>query len=458
LDLGPTDGGPLHRRLTVALREAIRRRDITDGDLLPPSRLLAAQLGCSRWAVTEAFSQLLAEGYLEARTGSGTRVRWSGSDEPARSAAAVATRDSRTPRFDLVPGLPDLRAFPRRRWADAVASQARTAAFSELGYQHVDGHPGLRELLASYLRRSRHVVTTPDDLTICTSVTDGVRRLCRMLATEGITAIGCEDPGWTRLRAVIRAAGLDTVPIGTDEHGLRVDELSDRPGLRAVLVTPAHQFPRGTALSPERRAALLRWARRVDGLILEDDYDAEFRYDRRPVGTLQGMDPSHVVLLKSLSKTLSPALGIGWIVTPRRWTTRLRADGQWGITPPVLDQLAFAAMLESGDYDRHLRHVRHGYRRRRDALIAELNRAVPQLRVSGIAAGLHVVLDLPATIDSAEVIEIAAASSMRLADLRAYQDTVDDATNGLVLGYGNLADSAVLDAVRTLQQSLRHAG
>src|SRR4051794_574509 len=199
LDLRPADGGPLHRRLAAALREAIRRGDIADGDPLPPSRSLAVELGCSRWAVTEAFSQLLAEGYLQARTGSGTRVRWSGGDQPPRGGAAVvSTRDSQLPRYDLVPGLPDLRAFPRRRWADAVASQTRTVAFSELGYQPVDGHPRLRELLASYLRRSRHVSTSPDDLTVCTSVSDGIRWLCRMLAADGITAIGCEDPGWTR--------------------------------------------------------------------------------------------------------------------------------------------------------------------------------------------------------------------------------------------------------------------
>jgi GntR family transcriptional regulator/MocR family aminotransferase len=454
LDLGGPGDGPLHERLTAALRDAIRARRLADGDLLPPSRSLAADLGCSRWAVTEAFGQLAAEGYLTTRTGSGTRVRWSTDGAPARSRAVAAERDPRPPRFDLTPGLPDLRAFPRRRWADALSSQIGAVAFTEFGYPPRPGHVRLRELLAAYLRRSRHAATTADDLTISTSVTAGVQLLCRALAAGGITAIGCEEPGWTRLRTVIRAAGLETVPIPTDGQGLRVEALRSHPDLRAVLVTPAHQFPHGTVLSPQRRADLVRWAHDTDGVVLEDDYDAEFRYDRRPVGALQGMDPGRVVLLKSVSKTLSPALGIGWIATPTRWTAALRGVEQPGATPPVLDQLAFAALLESGDYDRHLRRVRHRYRQRRDALIAELGRTLPRLQVGGIAAGLHLVLRLPDAVDSADVLRSAAAASLRLADVRSYHDDAARSTNGLVLGYGNLADTAVVDAVRALHRSI----
>jgi len=254
---------------------------------------------------------------------------------------------------------------------------------------------------------------------------------------------------------VVSAAGLEAVPIRTDDDGLRVDELSERAGLRAVLMTPAHQFPRGTVLAPERRAALLRWARHVDGVILEDDYDAEFRYDRRPVGTVQGMDPSRVILLKSLSKMLSPALGIGWIVAPPRWTDRLRAADPPGSLPPTLDQLAFATLLESGSYDRHLRACRQRYRIRRDALVRALGDQLPGTAVSGIAAGLHLVLHLPATVDTAAVTEAAAARSVRVADLAAYHATEHHAGHGLVLGYGNLADTAVDEAVRLLSDATR---
>ncbi|WP_107057462.1 PLP-dependent aminotransferase family protein [Streptomyces sp. NRRL S-646] len=452
LHLGQAADGPLHERVKRALRSAIRDGRIEVGTALPPSRRLAADLGCSRWAVTEAFGQLVAEGYLEARTGSATRVRWSGSSDA--DAARRAPQHAPVARYDLAPGLPDLRAFPRRRWADAVRAQVTTVAFTELGYPPPGGHLRLRRLLAEYLGRSRGVSAAPQDVTVCTSVTDGVRRFCQALRARGITAVGCEEPGWTRLREVIRAAGLDVVPIRADGGGLRTDELAGYTGLRAVLASPAHQFPLGTVLAPERRAALLHWAREVDGVVLEDDYDAEFRYDRRPVASLQGMDPSRVVLFKSLSKILSPALGIGWIVAPARWTEHLHRTDQTATQPPPLDQLAFADLLESGAYDRHLRACRKRYRDRRDTLVRALADQLPDSPVSGIAAGLHLLLRLPADVDPPAVVRAAAARSLRVADLAAYHATEDHADHGLVLGYGNLADGAVEAAVAQLRAAI----
>ncbi|MFF3373289.1 PLP-dependent aminotransferase family protein [Streptomyces sp. NPDC002680] len=455
LHLGGSGDGPLHERVKRALRAAIRDGRIEVGTALPPSRQLAADLGCSRWAVTEAYGQLVAEGYLEARTGSATRVRWSNAaDADERRPAAGQTP---LPRFDLAPGLPDLRAFPRRRWADAVRAQVTTAEFTEFGYPPPGGHPRLRRLLAEYLGRSRGVVAGPQDVTVCTSVTDGVRRVCQTLRAQGITAVGCEEPGWTRLREVISAAGLRAVPIPTDDGGVHVEDLAAQADLRAVLTTPAHQFPLGSVLVPERRAALLHWARRVDGVVLEDDYDAEFRYDRRPVAALQGMDPSRVVLFKSLSKVVSPALGIGWIVAPPRWTALLHETDQTATQPPTLDQLAFAALLESGAYDRHLRACRHRYRDRRDALVRSLADQLPDAPVSGIAAGLHLILRLPVTVNTEAVVRAAADRSLRVADLTAYHATDARAEHGLVLGYGNLADSAVEEAVGLLRAAIEES-
>lgn len=453
LDLDrPGGGGPLHERVKRALRSAIRSGRVEVGTALPPSRQLAADLGCSRWAVTEAYGQLVAEGYLEARSGSATRVRWAGDGE-AGSGRPAARRDP-VARFDLAPGLPDLRAFPRRRWAEALRAQVTTTAFTEFGYPPSGGHPRLRRLLAEYLGRSRGVRATARDVTVCLSVTDAVRRICHALRADGITAVGCEEPGWTRLREVIRAAGLEPVPVRADGGGLRTDDLAGHPGLRAVLTAPAHQFPLGTVLVPERRAALLDWARRVDGVVLEDDYDAEFRYDRRPVAALQGMDPSRVILLKSLSKTLSPALGIGWIVAPPRWTDVLHRTDLTASQPPVLDQLAFAALLESGGYDRHLRACRKRYRDRRDALVQALADRLPATPVSGAAAGLHLLLRLPADTDPAAVVRAAAARSLRIADLAAYHATTDHSDHGLVLGYGNLADGTLSEAVGLLAEAI----
>ena len=456
LDLTRPADRPLHERLRNALRDAIRDGRISVGTALPPSRALAVDLGCSRWAVTEAYGQLVAEGYLRALTGSATWVQWSGDPPPVRPAHPPPAE--RTPRYDLAPGLPDLRAFPRRRWADAVRGQLAVMTYQELGYPVPAGHPRLRRLLADYLRRSRGASAGAADVIVCTSVTAGVRQLCQALLADGITAIGCEEPGWTRLRDVVRAAGLAVVPVRTDGSGLRVAELAGHPGLRAVLTTPAHQFPGGMVLSPARRAALLRWAREVDGVIVEDDYDAEFRYDRRPVGTVQGMDPSRVVLVKSLSKMLSPALGIGWMVVPPRWADVLPAAHTSDGLPPTVDQMAFATLLESGGYDRHLRRARQRYRARRDALVRALAEQVPGSRISGVAAGLHLLLHLPTSTDTAAVVAAAAARSVRVADLASYHATPDRPAHGLVLGYGNLADNIVTDAVTHLAAALQDTG
>ena len=448
LDLERPGHGPLHDRVTRALRDAIRDGRIGPGSALPPSRGLAADLGISRWTVTEAYGQLVAEGYLEARTGSATRVRWSRDPVPTGQRAAPLRPEA--VRFDMAPGLPDLRAFPRRRWADAIRTEATTIAYAELGYPQPDGHPRLRRLLAEYLRRSRGATATADDVTLCTGVADGARRICHALLASGIDAIGCEDPGWTRLRDVAHDAGMTVVPIAADNGGLSVDALAGHPGLRAVLATPAHQFPRGAVLTATRRAALLRWARETDGIVLEDDYDAEFRYDRRPVGTLQGMDPERVILLKSLSKTLSPALHIGWMVAPPRWTEAVRGE-----VPPTLDQLAFATLLETGAYDRHLRACRRRYRARRDALVRALAAHLPGAVVEGAAAGLHLILRLPfSDVPPGAVVAAADRRGVRVADLASYHATADPTDRGLVLGYGNLADNAVDEAVRRLSAAV----
>jgi GntR family transcriptional regulator / MocR family aminotransferase len=290
----------------------------------------------------------------------------------------------------------------------------------------------------------------PADLTVCRGVTDATGRLCRALRAAGVGAVAVEDPGWHRLRETAAAAGLRVVPTRVDGRGLRVDDLDGDPEARAVIVTPTHQFPTGVVLAPERRAALLAWARRVDGLILEDDYDAEFRYDRRPVGTLQGTDRSRVALLGSLSKTLSPALGIGWMATPPAWTGPLRATTGPQPGSSTLDQLTFASFLQSGAYDRHLRAARKRYRPRRDRLVRALAERLPGARLLGVAAGLHLLVRLDDTVDCAAVVARAAAGGLRVADLATYRRRADAIGPGLVLGYGNLADGQVDEAVALL--------
>ncbi len=479
--------GPLHERLTRALRHAIRTGRLGPGSALPPSRALAVDLGCSRWVVTQAYEQLVAEGYLTARTGSATVVRAhapagtpsgpsgargarSSAGGTAGGTATATVRPSSRAHpggpvsasagttHDLAPGLPDLREFPRRRWAEAVRTQLSTVPYTDLGYPPPGGTPQLRQVLADYLRRCRGAHPRTGDLRITAGVTDGVTQLGRALRAEGHTHIGVEDPGWTRLREALEQVGLQPVGIPVDADGLRVDALAGDPRVRAVVVTPAHQFPTGVVLGPRRRAALLAWAQQVDGIVLEDDYDAEFRYDRRPVGTLQGTDPDRVALLGSLSKTLSPAVGIGWLLPPGRWAAALLETPEHRTSgPPVIDQLALTSFVDSGGYDRHLRAARHRYRHRRDALVAALGASLPRCELSGVAAGLHLVLHLEPGTPATAVLTRAAAHGVRLADLDDYRLRPDPDRPALVLGYGNLPDNAVTPAVARLTDAIRSA-
>jgi GntR family transcriptional regulator/MocR family aminotransferase len=304
----------------------------------------------------------------------------------------------------------------------------------------------LRDVLAGYLTRVRGARADPADLTVCGSVREGVARLCAALYDAGCRAVAVEDPGWHRMREQIAGTGLSVVPVPVDDQGLRADLLDRHPEIGAVVVSPAHQFPVGTVLSAPRRAALLAWARRTGGLIIEDDYDAEYRYDRRPVGALQGADPGAVALLGSVSKTLSPALGIGWMLTPPRWTARLRPG--YVTAPPVLDQVAFAEFTRAGSYDRHLRAGRQRYRRRRDALVGALS----GMRVTGASAGLHLVVFLGDGADAAAIQRRALALGVRVANLDTYRAGTTGEP-GLVLGYGNLADHQISAAVAVLRQA-----
>jgi GntR family transcriptional regulator / MocR family aminotransferase len=453
LDVGRAEHGPrrLHDRMAHALRAAIQDGRLAEGAAVPPSRALAEELGCSRWVVTEAYGQLIAEGYLSARVGSATRVSWS----PDTAQRPRAERAPAWPpiRYDLAPGLPDLRAFPRRRWADAVRAVTGSAVRYDLGLPDPVGHPVLRTIVAQYLRRSRGADAHAASVSVCAGITDGLVRTCRALGAEGIADLAVEDPGWGRLRDAAPSAGLRLHPVPVDHDGLRVDDLARTPA-RAVVVGAAHQFPTGTVLSPARRAGLMRWAREVDGFVIEDDYDAEFRYDHQPVAVMQGMNPSRVFLLGSVSKTLSPALGLGWMVTPAVMTPALRAANLVAAAPPVLDQLALATFIDRGWYDAHLRAARRRFRTRRDLLVRTLGAQVPEGRVTGTAAGLHILLHLPAGADTRAAVQAAAAAGLRLADLDTYR-AKRSAERVLVLGYGNISDTEIPPAVAILRDALR---
>ncbi len=399
------DGGPLRRRLEDELRGAVRAGRLPPGTALPSSRALAGQLGVSRGVVVEAYAQLVAEGYLSTRQGLATVVAaraQAGTGEPLPAEAPAPV-----PRFDFGTGVPDLSAFPRRAWIAAASRGLRALPDARLGYGDARGAPELRGALAAYLGRARGVVATADRVLVTGGTRQALALVWRALAETGARRVAVEDPGWAPQRATALDAGLEAVAVPVDGDGLRVDLLGPL-GVDAVVLTPAHQFPSGAVLAPERRAALLDWARERGGIVVEDDYDAEYRFDRDPVGALQGMAPDRVVYAGSAAKTLAPALRLGWLVVPPPLAGLVaRDEARRRDGAALLDQLALAGLMASGELDRHLRRTRRLYRRRRDALVAAVAAELPGSEVGGVAAGLHAVVTLPEGTDEAAVVRAA---------------------------------------------------
>ncbi|WP_456786978.1 MocR-like pyridoxine biosynthesis transcription factor PdxR [Cellulomonas sp. P5_C5] len=452
-------GQPAHVALERSLRAAVREGRLRPGDPLPPSRALARDLGVSRWVVTQAYGALVAEGALDARTGAGTRV--ASTSWPAQTAARVVDHPVRPrPRFDLGPGVPDLRHLPRAAWVAAVRTAVGSATPGDLVAPDPRGVPALRQALADRLAVTRAVLVDADALVVTHGAADGMTRLARSLRAAGHTSVLVEDPSWPRLRDVAAAAGLRPVPVPVDDEGVDVDALmaaAERSGARAALVTPSHQFPVGAALAPARREVLVRWARAVDGVLVEDDYDAEFRYDRRPVAALRALAPDRVALLGSLSKTLAPGFGVGWLVPPDDVPAARAGLDVDASAPPSLHQLACAALLSGGAYDRHLRSARTRYRRRRASLLAALERHLPALPVTGLAAGLHVVLGLPPGVDEQHVARLATRRDVRVVPSGRYRVGAVASAPALVVGYGNLVDARLDEAVALLADAVTEA-
>ncbi|WP_310722560.1 PLP-dependent aminotransferase family protein [Streptomyces sp. N2A] len=457
LHLDLTGPGGLRAALIGALRDAVRTGRLTPGTRLPSSRSLAADLGIARNTVADAYAELIAEGWLSARQGSGTRVAdrvepLGAAPARARRPPGPATRPGR-PRFDLTPGTPDVSAFPRTAWL-AAARRALTAAPSEaFGYGDPAGRPELRTVLADYLARARGVRADPDRIVVCTGFMQGLALLARTLGTGRVAV---ESYGLDFHRDVITRAGLRTVPLVVDAHGARTADLAGLDDVRAALLTPAHQFPTGVPLHPDRRAAAVNWARATGGYVLEDDYDGEFRYDRQPVGALQGLDPDHVVYLGTASKSLAPALRLAWMVLPDRLVDPLLAVKSTGEWPSgQLEQLTLAEFLSSGAYDRHLRGMRLRYRRRRDQLVTALAERAPHVHASGIAAGLHAVLELPPGTEQS-IVQAARWQGLALEGLtRFHAPTAPDAPrDALVVAYGTPPEHAFNGALEALIRAL----
>jgi len=441
-------GETLRACLERILRDAIREGSLRPGVELPASRRLAAQLGVSRGVASDAYAELEAQGYLHLVPRQPPVV----AEVPDRpQGATVPTRAPQTAvRFDMKPTAPDVTLFPRHQWASALAAAVREASATALDYGDARGTPELRETLADELGRTRGVICEPSQVIIVQGAGQGIDLTLRALKDVGARRIAVEDPSLDRQHQQVAGLGLELVGQPVDHDGLIVDGLK----ADAVIVSPAHQFPTGAVLSGARRRELISWSRATGGLVIEDDYDAEFRFDREPVRALQGLHPNGVVYLGTTSKTLAPALRLGWLVVPDALVERLAAvKVLLDDFSPTLEQLALARLIERGHYQRHIRKARGVYRSRRDRLIAALAQRFAELHVAGVAAGLNVTLNLPGKLDDRELEQLALAAGIRLEALSRYAIT-DRGRRGLVMGYGRLHESAIEPAVTALRAAI----
>jgi GntR family transcriptional regulator/MocR family aminotransferase len=450
IELTRDSGVALHRQIEASIREAIRSGRLARGTSLPPTRLLAGDLGVSRGVVVEAYQQLVAEGYLTSRAGSFTRVAIGRerAERPERPTAPDA------PRIDFCPCRADVSHFPRAAWLRSmrrVLHEAPDEHFATVGGR---GIPALHHALAGYLNRVRGTSARPDHVVVCNGYAQGIALVIDVLVRSGATRLAVEDPcADDDAVPVARRAGLEVVGVPVGEHGIRIDAL-DRTQADALVLTPSHQWPTGAVLSARARAAVLRWARDRDALVIEDDYDAEYRYDRAPVGAMQGLAPDRVVYAGTASKTLAPGLRLGWLVPPPQLVAPIaEAKTLADRGSPVLDQLAFADFLARGEFDRHVRRMRPLYRRRRDALLAALGDHLPELEPAGIAAGLHLVAYLPDDLDEAAVVAAAARRSVGIHGLAPYR--LDGRGRpGLIFGYAELGERELREGVELLAEAV----
>jgi GntR family transcriptional regulator/MocR family aminotransferase len=457
IDLDRDGGGPLHRQIETSIRQRIRSGALPGGVALPPTRALAAELGVARGVIVEAYAQLVAEGYLTSRSGGYTQVastlRAAPPAAPPQPARPAPPRPP-GPVVDFGYGRGNLAAFPRAAWLRSVRRVLTEAPADRLGYLDGRGAVELRSALAAYLNRVRGTNADPETIVITNGYAQAVSLLLGMLAARGATTVAVEDPSaFDDARPLGQALGMNVAGVPVGEDGVRVDAVAE---LRAdvLILTPSHQWPTGGVLSPQARAAVLAWAQRTGALVLEDDYDAEYRYDRAPIGAMQGLDPGRVAYAGTASKTLAPGFRLGWLILPPELVqpfaeAKLLADRG----SPILDQLTFADFLSRGEFDRHLRRMRPIYRSRRDALLTALAQHLPQLQPAGIAAGLHLVAWLPQHLDEATVIAAAARQGIAVAGVSPYRLSLSS-RGGLIFGYSNLSERAIADGITRLAQAV----
>jgi GntR family transcriptional regulator/MocR family aminotransferase len=453
LTLDRASGEGLRAQLERQIRDAIRAGRLQVGERLPSSRELARRMGLSRGLVQDCYAQLQAEGYLATRVGAATTVAARACPSPA-----PAPEPAPTPQLiaDFRAGVPDLGSFPLADWLWALREAGRALPTAALDYGAARGTAALREVVAGYQRRVRAAAADPERTVICSGYAQGLDLTLHALAARGVRTLAYEDPGAPAMTSAAAAhAGMAAVPVPVDDEGVDVRALA-ATGARAVLVTPAHQWPTGVVMAAERRRALIAWAQRRDAYVIEDDYDAEFRYDREPVGALQGLAADRVVAIGTVSKSLAPALRLGWLLCPQDLLEPVVAGKELADRgSPALDQLALARLIASGRYDRHLRRMRALYAARRAALVGALAAHAPGVRLTGLAAGFHAVAHLGPGCDEWRVVAAARARHVGLYAMAANRAAPDPGDPPrLVLGFGNVGERAVAEGIAAVADLL----
>jgi GntR family transcriptional regulator/MocR family aminotransferase len=449
---------------------------------LPATRGFAQELGVSRNTVLNAYDQLLAEGYLEGKLGSGTYVPRALPEEmlqvrptaaPARPAPSArralsrrgellaqssvsVARSSGAPR-PFRPGVPALDAFPFETWMRLVARHHRRPPRDLLGYDHAAGYAPLRRAIAAHLGPARAVHCDPDQVLVLTGSQQGLDLIARILLDPGDKA-WIEEPGYISARAALQGAGIHLLPVPVDGDGLDVAAGSARgPDERLVYVTPSHQYPLGVTMSLPRRLALLEWARRADAWVVEDDYDSEFRYAGRPLAALQGLDrDGRVLYLGTFSKTLFPSLRLGYLVVPPDLVepfaaARAAVDRQTA----TLTQAVVADFIHEGHFLRHIRRMRTLYRERQETLLRAAGRELSGLiEVGPCETGLHLVGWLYRSLADQQISQAAAQAGVEAPPLSSYRMEHGE-RGGLLLGYAGSEPRQIRDAVRRLGSALR---
>jgi len=446
----------LHEQLRQRIIQLINEGALPAGTKMPSSRQLALDLGVSRSVVVETYQQLTSEGWLSSRDRSGTTVSEQSTGDAPRARARPEQPVAPRTRWNLVPGSADVRGFPRREWMSCMNAVIRRMSDADLDYPPSAGVPAARAAMASYLGRVRAVRSQPEQIMLTAGFAQGLTLVCRLLLRRGIDQIGLEDPGHPGQRKYLERLGMRTVAIPVDEHGLDVAALT-RSGVRAVLVTPAHQFPTGVVLAPERRRALATWAEQGDGWIIEDDYDGEFWYEQssRPT-SLQALAPERVFYGGTASKSLAPGLRMGWLAAPERLFGELQDVREtFDLGSSTVEQLAYAEFVASGLQDKHLRRTRETYRRRWNLVCEHLidshGERLPDIQLTGVAAGLHVCLRFPPDLSEDEFLRAAELRGVAVRGASSFRLSRPDSPPGIVLGYAKESDAWLAEALGVLR-------